>query len=95
MCLGIPGRVMERTDVAGMPAGKVDFAGVSRSVCLAYVPEAKIGDYVLVHVGFALSLIDEAEANRTLEFLRSIPGALKQELADDDAPGTDSASPAA
>ncbi len=84
MCLGVPGRVVETADVAGLLTGKVDFAGVSRQVCLAHVPEARIGDYVLVHVGFALSLIDEAEANRTLELLRSIPGALEQELSGDD-----------
>ena len=95
MCLGVPGRVMETIDVAGMVSGKVDFAGVSRWVCLAYVPDAKIGDYVLVHVGFALSVIDEAEAKRTLDFLRSIPGALEQELAGDDTPGMGSASPVA
>jgi hydrogenase expression/formation protein HypC len=95
MCLAVPGRVLETNDVAGMITGKVDFAGVSRWVCLAYVPDAKIGDYVLVHVGFALSLIDEAEANRTLDFLRSIPGALEQELAGDDTPLTSGAGPEA
>jgi hydrogenase expression/formation protein HypC len=80
MCLGIPGRVTEIQEVAGLVNGKVDFAGVSRQVCLAYVPDVEVGDYVLVHVGFALSLIDEAEAERTLEFVRSISGALEQEL---------------
>jgi hydrogenase expression/formation protein HypC len=83
MCLGIPGRVIEIQEVAGLVSGKVDFAGASRQVCLAYVPDAEVGDYVLVHVGFALSLIDEAEAERTLEFVRSVPGALEQELAGD------------
>jgi hydrogenase expression/formation protein HypC len=95
MCLAVPGRVLETNDVAGMMTGKVDFAGVSRWVCLAYVPDAKIGDYVLVHVGFALSLIDEAEANRTLDFLRSIPGALEQELAGDDTPRAGGVNPLA
>jgi hydrogenase expression/formation protein HypC len=84
MCLAVPGRVVDTTDVAGLLTGKVDFAGVSRHVCLAYVPDAQVGDYVLVHVGFALSVIDEEEATRTLELLRSMPGVLEQELAGDD-----------
>jgi hydrogenase expression/formation protein HypC len=83
MCLAIPGRVLETTDVAGMLTGKVDFAGVTRRVCLAYVPQARAGDYVLVHVGFALSLLDEAEAEQTLELLASL-GVLEQELSSDD-----------
>ena len=83
MCLAIPGRVLETTDVAGMLTGKVDFAGVTRRVCLAYVPQARAGDYVLVHVGFALSLVDEAEAEQTLELLASL-GVLEQELSGDD-----------
>ena len=82
MCLGIPGRVLDTTDVAGMLTGKVDFAGITRRVCLAYVPQAQVGDYVLVHVGFALSLVDEAEAEQTLELLASL-GVLEQELAGD------------
>ena len=82
MCLAIPGRVLETTDVAGMLTGKVSFAGVTRRVCLAYVPQARAGDYVLVHVGFALSLVDEAEAEQTLELLASL-GVLEQELASD------------
>ena len=83
MCLAIPGRVLETTDVAGMLTGKVNLAGVTRRVCLAYVPQARAGDYVLVHVGFALSLVDEAEAEQTLELLASL-GVLEQELAGDD-----------
>lgn len=83
MCLGIPGRVLETTDVAGMLTGKVDFSGITRRVCLAYVPQARAGDYVLVHVGFALSLVDEAEAEQTLELLASL-GVLEQELSGDD-----------
>ena len=83
MCLAIPGRVLETTDVAGLLTGKVDFAGVTRRVCLAYVPQARAGDYVLVHVGFALSLVDEAEAEQTLELLASL-GVLEQELSGDD-----------
>lgn len=85
MCLAVPGRVMDTTEVAGMVTGRVDFAGVSRHVCLAYVPDARVGDYVLVHVGFALSIIDEEEAKRTLDLLLSMPGVLEQELSGDDA----------
>jgi hydrogenase expression/formation protein HypC len=83
MCLGVPGRITRKTDVTGMPMGRVDFDGVSRDVCLAYVPEASVGDYVIVHVGFAISLVDEAEALRTLEILRAMDDALERELSPD------------
>ena len=59
--------------------GKIDFGGVAREVCLAYVPEAKIGDYTVVHVGFALNLLDEAEAQETLALLKEI-GAFDEEF---------------
>lgn len=73
MCLGIPGRVVEVHRDVGLPMGLVDFGGVSREVCLAYVAdEVSVGDYVIVHVGFALSRVDEEEAHRTLEALRAI-----------------------
>jgi hydrogenase expression/formation protein HypC len=70
MCLGIPGRIRSRADEAGMLMGMVDFGGIIREVCLAYVPDAQVGDYVVVHVGFAISLVDEDEARRALEVLR-------------------------
>jgi hydrogenase expression/formation protein HypC len=79
MCLGIPGRVIETNDNALMRMGKVDFGGVVREVCLAYVPEAQVGDYVIVHVGFAISQLDEEEARQTLELLAEA-GIIKQEL---------------
>jgi hydrogenase expression/formation protein HypC len=73
MCLGIPGRIVERHDDAGLPMGTVDFGGVRREVCLAYVKEeAAEGDYVVVHVGFAIAKVDEAEARRTYEALREM-----------------------
>jgi hydrogenase expression/formation protein HypC len=72
MCLGVPGRVAELSWDGDVLMGKVDFGGVSRSVCLAHVPEARVGDYVLVHVGFALTLLDEAEARRTFELLAEL-----------------------
>jgi hydrogenase expression/formation protein HypC len=69
MCLGIPGKVTEIQRENDVLMGKVDFSGVSRKVCLEHVPQARPGDYVLVHVGFALSLLDEEEAKRVFEFL--------------------------
>jgi hydrogenase expression/formation protein HypC len=69
MCLGIPGRVVETYEDHGILMGKVDFDGVMKRVCLAHVPDVKVGEYVLVHVGFALSHIDEAEAKRVFAFL--------------------------
>jgi hydrogenase expression/formation protein HypC len=73
MCLGIPGRVVELRDEGGFPTGLVDFGGIRREVCLSYVAgEVGIGDYVIVHVGFAISKVDEAEATRTFEVLREM-----------------------
>ncbi len=69
MCLGIPGKVIETFLEHGILMGKVDFGGVSKRVCLHHVPEAVVGEYVLVHVGFALAAMDEAEAQRVFEFL--------------------------
>jgi hydrogenase expression/formation protein HypC len=79
MCLGIPGRITEIRDEAGLAMGKVDFGGVRKDACLAYLPEAKLGDYVIVHVGFAISKVDEAEALKTLEILGSM-GVMGPEL---------------
>ena len=73
MCLAIPGRVVSTTgDDPIMRVGRVDFGGIVKEINLAYVPEARIGDYVLAHVGFAISMIDEAEAARVYENLRKI-----------------------
>jgi hydrogenase expression/formation protein HypC len=73
MCLGIPGRVIELREEGGFPTGLVDFGGVRREVCLAYVADQVApGDYVIVHVGFAISKVDEAEAKRTFEILREM-----------------------
>ena len=71
MCLGVPGKVIEIYETNGIRMGKVDFGGLTKEVCLAYVPEAQIGDYVIVHVGFAISVLDEVAALRTLEHLQS------------------------
>jgi hydrogenase expression/formation protein HypC len=72
MCLGVPGKIIEIYESAGMSMGKIDFGGVTREVCLAYVPEARVGDYAIIHVGFALNLMSEAEANESLDLLRQI-----------------------
>jgi hydrogenase expression/formation protein HypC len=73
MCLGVPGRIVSIDEGApGMTMGKVSFGGITKDVCLACVPGARVGQYVVVHVGFAITLIDEAEAARTLEFLREM-----------------------
>ena len=70
MCLGIPGKVLETYRENDVLMGKVDFSGVCKRVCLEHVPEVRPGEYVLVHVGFALSRIDEAEAQLVFDFLK-------------------------
>jgi hydrogenase expression/formation protein HypC len=72
MCLAIPGKVVETFDQRGMRMAKVQFGGIVREACLEYVPETQVGEYVLVHVGFAISRIDEAEAERTYQALRDL-----------------------
>lgn len=72
MCLGVPGRITEIYRSDGLNMGKVDFGGAVREACLEYVPEAVVGQYVVVHVGFAISLLSEEEAKETLELLREI-----------------------
>lgn len=79
MCLGIPGKLIEVRDTDFLRLGTVDFGGVTREVCLSYVPEAEVGDYVIVHVGFAINKLDENEALATLELLRQI-GDIEEEL---------------
>ncbi len=83
MCLAIPGRVIEIAKENGLRMGRVDFGRVVKRVCLDYVPEVEVGDYTIVHVGFALSKIDEEEALKTLEVFRQM-GVLEEELADGD-----------
>jgi hydrogenase expression/formation protein HypC len=72
MCLGIPGKVVEMYEQNGLPMGKVEFGGILKEACLVYTPEVQVGDYVLVHVGFAISRIDEAEAKETMDLLNEI-----------------------
>ncbi len=74
MCLGVPARIEEIYEKEGLKMARVDFGGVSREVCLDYVPEAKVGEYCIIHVGFAISLLSEAEAQETLALLNEIAG---------------------
>jgi len=72
MCLAVPGKILEIYKTNDLLMGRIDFGGVVREACLAYVPEAKAGDYAIIHVGFALNLIDEKEALATLDLLDEI-----------------------
>ncbi|MBN2387262.1 MAG: HypC/HybG/HupF family hydrogenase formation chaperone [Anaerolineales bacterium] len=72
MCLGIPARVVELYEANGLKMARVDFGGAIKEACMEYLPEVKIGDYTLVHVGFGLSILDEQEAMETMEMLRQI-----------------------
>jgi hydrogenase expression/formation protein HypC len=89
MCLGVPGQIVEIEENAiGMTMGTVSFGGVRKQVCLAYVPEAAVGDYVVVHVGFAISRVDEERARSVFRTLREMGG-----LDELDAPGVDEEAP--
>ena len=72
MCLAIPGKVVEILENHGLRMAKVQFGGITREACLEYVPETQVGQYVLVHVGFAISTVDEEEAKRTYELLEQM-----------------------
>ena len=79
MCLAIPGKVLQAEEQNGLRVSRVQFGGIVRAVRLDFVPEAGVGDYVMVHVGFAISRVDEEEAHRTYDLLREL-GALEAEL---------------
>ena len=72
MCLAVPGKIVEIFETDGLKMAKVNFGGVFRETCLEYVPEAKVGEYCVIHVGFAISLLGESEAMETLDLLRQI-----------------------
>jgi hydrogenase expression/formation protein HypC len=72
MCLAVPGKLISTSGDGIERMGSVSFGGITKQVCLAYVPEAKIGDYVIVHVGFALSVVDEIEAQRVFKYLKEL-----------------------
>lgn len=90
MCLGVPGKVIHvAEDPLGMPMGRVNFGGIVKEVCLAYVPDVRVGEYVVVHVGFAISKVDEEEARFTWDYLQSM-----DELGELDIPQPETASEA-
>jgi len=72
MCLSVPGKVLEITEKDGFKMGNIDFSGITKKICLEYVPDIQVGEYALVHVGFAISKIDEKEAAKTLKLLREL-----------------------
>lgn len=79
MCLGIPGKVIDIYEEEGLQMGKVDFGGIKKDVCLAYVPEIEVGDYTIIHVGFAITRLDEESAQESLALFRET-GMLEEEL---------------
>ncbi|MDJ0753902.1 MAG: HypC/HybG/HupF family hydrogenase formation chaperone [Ardenticatenaceae bacterium] len=79
MCLGVPGKVVEIYEQYGTRMGKVDFSGIQKEVCLAYVPEVEVGDYTVIHVGFAITRLDEESALETLKMFEDL-GILEEEL---------------
>lgn len=85
MCLGVPGKITDIYTDNGLRMCKVDFGGVLREVCLETLPDAKIGDYTIVHAGFALNLLDEEDAMETLKILNEM-AALADEFEDEPAP---------
>lgn len=85
MCLAIPGKIVDIFERDGLKMARVDYGGIFRETCLEYVPEAQVGEYCIVHVGFAISLLDEDEAMESLELLKEISD-LEEELGAEDAP---------
>jgi hydrogenase expression/formation protein HypC len=84
MCLGVPGKIIEVYEADGVRMGKVDFGGILKEACLEYVPEAAVGDYTIVHVGFAITQLDEAAAQESLALFRQM-GMLDEALEPDSA----------
>ncbi|MCE5311140.1 MAG: HypC/HybG/HupF family hydrogenase formation chaperone [Acidobacteriales bacterium] len=83
MCLAVPGKILSTEQIGESRLGKVQFGGITREAYLDLVPEAQVGDYVVVHVGFAISRVDEAEAQRTLEMLEEMGGLAEETAAED------------
>lgn len=84
MCLGIPGKVIDIYEAHGTEMGKVDFGGIQKDVCLAYVPEIEVGDYAIVHVGFAITRLDEQSAQETLALFNEMDLLAEELLADEE-----------
>ncbi|MGH1502952.1 MAG: HypC/HybG/HupF family hydrogenase formation chaperone [Acidimicrobiales bacterium] len=79
MCLAVPGQILEVRDDRGTRMATIDFDGIQKEICLAYLPDLQVGDYAIVHVGFAISQVDEAQAKETLQMFRDL-GILEEEL---------------
>jgi len=79
MCLGVPGKITEIYEQNGVRMGKADFGGVTKEICLAYLPEISVGDYTIVHVGFAITQLDEQSAQESLRLFREM-GLLEEEF---------------
>lgn len=79
MCLGIPGKIIEIDDSSGLKMAKIDFDGVIRQACIEAIPEAKVGDYTIIHAGYALNILSETEARETLDILAEIAN-IEEEL---------------
>lgn len=86
MCLAVPGKIIDIRDERGTRMATIDFDGISKDICLAYLPDIEVGDYAIVHVGFAISKIDEASARETLAMFRDL-GILEEELGQETAEG--------
>ena len=82
MCLGIPGKVLEISEETGIRMGKIDFGGIVKEVCLAYLPDVHVGDYAIVHVGFAITQLDEESAQESLALFQQM-GLIKEEFGDE------------
>jgi len=85
MCLGVPGKIIEIYQKEGLAMAKMEFSGVTREACVEHLPEAEVGDYAVVHVGFAISLLSEEEAQETMDLLRQIVESDDQYRADQNA----------
>ena len=88
MCLGVPGRITEiwQHETTGLAMGKVSFSGIGKEVCLSCVPDAEVGDYVVVHVGFAISKVDEDEAKQVFSYLEAMDDLAELEIAQPEHP---------
>ena len=85
MCLAIPGRVLEKTEENGLVMGLIDYAGMRNKACLTYTPEAEVGDYVIVHAGFALQVLNEDEAEASLRELSRLADIMAEDAEEKDA----------
>ncbi|MGE5138196.1 MAG: HypC/HybG/HupF family hydrogenase formation chaperone [Rudaea sp.] len=87
MCLAVPGKIIDRFQVDGLPMAKIDFGGVVREACLAYIPDARVGEYTVIHVGFAISRLSEEEALKTLDVIEQVVGPEGKAGEESDGPG--------